>query len=148
MVRTLAFYPNYFNRYRSIANRQAALHLLKRKQKMPSRRSGTLQCGIQRRRHSTRKAGAVTDSISLNGTNAAHRSPPPFRYSSLHPIIAGPTGKSSIFPVFFGNNFSGGRRGVYLPNLTGQREGNLNILEKYPLVFCFYSCNFRLSALQ
>ena len=83
--------------------------------------------------------GAVTDGISLVVAEAAHgRSP----LSSSFPvsIITGLAGKSSIFPVFFGNNFSGGGPWAFVCLLVGQTESILNVSEKYRLLLVFYSC--------
>ncbi|MBP3632762.1 MAG: hypothetical protein SPG84_09330 [Vescimonas sp.] len=64
----------------------------------------------------------------------------PFPSLFSAPIITGLAGKSSIFPVFFGNNFFGGSRRRPAPPLAGQREAILNISEKYCPFSLFYSC--------
>ena len=79
------------------------------------------------------------DGIALVGANAAHgHSPLSALFSAL--IITGPAGKSSIFPVFFGNNFSGGGPWAFVCLLVGQTESILNVSEKYRLLLVFYSC--------
>ena len=79
------------------------------------------------------------DGIALVGANAAHwHSPLSALFSA--PIITGLAGKSSIFPVFFGNNFSGGARQRLVRLLLSQREAILNISEKYCPFSLFYSC--------
>jgi hypothetical protein len=79
------------------------------------------------------------DGIALVGANAAHvHSPLSALFSA--PIITGPTGKSSIFPVFFGNNFFGGGPRAFVCLLVGQTESILNVSEKYRLLLVFYSC--------
>ena len=79
------------------------------------------------------------DGIALVGANAAHwHSPLSALFSA--PIITGPTGKSSIFPVFFGNNFFGSGPWAFVCLLVGQTESILNVSEKYCPFSLFYSC--------
>ena len=79
------------------------------------------------------------DGIALVGANAAHgHSPLSALFSAL--IITGPAGKSSIFPVFFGNNFFGSGPWAFACLLVGQTESILNVSEKYRLLLVFYSC--------
>ena len=79
------------------------------------------------------------DGIALVGANAAHWHSPLSALFSV-PIITGPAGKSSIFPIFFGNNFSGGGPRAFACLLAGQTESILNVSEKYRLLLVFYSC--------
>ena len=64
----------------------------------------------------------------------------PFPSLFSAPIITGLAGKSSIFPVFFGNNFFGGGPWAFVCLLVGQTESILNVSEKYRLLLVFYSC--------
>ena len=64
------------------------------------------------------------DGIALVGANAAHGHSPLSALFSA-PIITGPAGKSSIFPVFFGNNFFGSGPWAFVCLLAGQTESIL-----------------------
>ena len=136
MVRTLAFYP-YFIRYDVLQTE--GICLLKRKQNAvpPTAAPYSAPCGKDGTTPGWRaRSRTVFPLLLRRQPMGAH----PFPSLFSAPIITGLAGKSSIFPVFFGNNFSGGARRRPAPPLAGQREAILNISEKYCPFSLFYSC--------